>query len=144
MVSKIIDGIKNSLLTEYPNCKVYLNSESTVQAPCFSIVNIKSTQEQKMGSRFWCENTFSIEYSAQNKASAYEEFSSIVNDLMMLLEYVEVDGDLIHGTKMNSKVEDGKFCFFVNYDIFVLKSLEPIPLMEKLYQEDELKIPKEN
>lgn len=144
MVSEIIDGIKESLLAEYPNITVYVDDESAKNVPSFLITNSKSTQEQRLGPRYWCENTFDLEYFPQDQANGQAEFSSIVSDLMLVLEYIDMDGSLIRGTKMNSKVEEGRFHLFVNYDVFVLKELEKLPLMETLHQEDELKIPKED
>lgn len=50
------------------------------------------------------------------------------------LEYITVTGDLVRGTKMKYEVVDGVLNFFVNYDLFVYKVADSIP-MEDLSQD---------
>ena len=59
--------------------------------------------------------------------------------LFSCLEYLDVGGDLVMGTKRKYEVVDGILHFFVNYDLFVYKVAEPVPFMEEVSSETHVK-----
>lgn len=58
--------------------------------------------------------------------------NDITETLLGIMEYITVDGDLVLGTKMSSRVEDDVLLFFVNYDRFVYRETEKEDPMEIL------------
>jgi hypothetical protein len=45
----------------------------------------------------------------------------VIEELCDLLEFIEVDGDLVRGTEMSNEMDNGILHFFVNYDFFELR-----------------------
>ena len=73
-----------------------------------------------MGNRYFRSNQFCIHYFPKsNEPNA--ECLEIVEDLYDILEMIEIDGDLVHGTEMSNEIDDGVLHFFVNYDFFELR-----------------------
>lgn len=55
----------------------------------------------------------------------------VASDLFEALEHITlINGDLMHGTKMNYEVIDGVLHFFVNYNAIVKKLVTPEDNME--------------
>mgnify|MGYP000801805600 FL=1 len=44
------------------------------------------------------------------------------------LEWITVTGDLVRGSKMKSEIVDGVLNFFVNYDMFVYRKVDSVPM----------------
>ena len=56
------------------------------------------------------------------------ECHAVAERLEFCLEWITVTGDLVRGTKMKYEVVDGVLNFFVNYDLFVYKVADSIPM----------------
>lgn len=134
MINKIIDGISVGINTEFgDDHEIYTESvEQGLNEPCFSILCLNPTVEQVLGRRYFRSNQFCIHYfpSSDERRS---ECNSVAERLFVALEYITVDGDLILGTDMHCEVVDGVLSFFVNYDMYVYKSVtkeEPMETFE--------------
>ncbi len=130
MINSIIELISISLDAEFG--EGYTNYTESVEQkltePCFFISCLKSESRPFLGRRYFSENQFCIQYFPVDKDREKEECNAVAERLFSCLEYVEVTGDLIRGTKMKGEVVDGVLNFFVNYDFFFYKAADPIPM----------------
>jgi len=130
MINSIIESISISLDAEFGgNYTNYTESvEQGLTTPCFFIFCLNPESRQFLGRRYFRENPICIQYFPADKDQAKEECNAVMERLFSCLEYIAVDGDLIRGTKMKGEVVDGILNFFVNYDFFVYKSADLIPM----------------
>lgn len=126
MINSIIESISISLNAEFGDeYTTYTESvEQGLKEPCFFVFCINPTNRIYLGKRYFRENQFCIQYFPADKSRTQEECNAVVERLFSCLEYVNVTGDLVRGTKMRSETVDGVLNFFVNYDLFVYKVAE--------------------
>lgn len=135
MINSIIESISISLNAEFGD-KYTTYTESVEQGlnePCFFLFCINPTNRVFLGKRYFRENQFCIQYFPADKDRKKEEYNAVAERLFSCLEYINVTGDLVRGTKMKSEMVDGVLNFFVNYDLFVRK-VEEADTMEELSQ----------
>lgn len=108
------------------------------QTPCFFILLLQGTQTQIIGNRYYREHSFDIHYFPQS-VQPMQEIQDVAARLMMDLEYVDLGSGLIRGTEMRYEVQDDVLHFFVQYNFFVLKVPDEVPLMRELYQSQRVK-----
>jgi hypothetical protein len=124
MLNKTFIGIAQKLNEVFgDDYKVHIDKiEQDLQAPCFYIKALKPSNEQKLGNRSERVQPFDVHYFPL--AEAYTvECMDMVEKLYDALEYITVGTDLVRGTKMDVDLQDGVLHFFVNYDMFVLKTV---------------------
>lgn len=133
-INKVTDGICMALNESFGDkCEIYTeNVEQGLKEPCFSILVRQTSLDQVIGRRYFRTLPFAVHYFPESKTDPLAEIQDIVEELHDVLEYIEVDGDLLRGTKMSHTVSDGVLVFMVNYDCFVYKDIEPDPEMEIL------------
>ncbi len=86
------------------------------------------------------EEQFCIQYLPGDGLRKDGECHAVAERLFSCLEYLDVDGDLVRGTKMRYEVVDGILHFFVDYDLFVYrKGKDSIPVMEQVSSETHVK-----
>lgn len=122
-INSIIETVSAVLNEEFGD-KYTIYAEEIEQGltePCFFISCISSSQTLSTGNRYLCENMFCIQYFPSDAQRGREENNKAANKLFSCLEILEVDGNLMRGTKMNCEISDGVLSFFVNYDFFVCK-----------------------
>jgi len=126
MLNNIIDGISIKLNQVFGDgFDIYTESvEQGLNEPCFFILLMPTSQDQVIGKRYFRRHPFDIHYfpSTEDKN---KEILDVVDKLNDDFEYVTMNGDLIHGTKMHHEVVDGVLHFFVNYDFHVIKQPDP-------------------
>lgn len=132
MINSIIEGISISLNAEFgDDFTIYTESvEQGLKEPCFFISCINPTSRVFLGKRYFKTNQMCIQYFPTDKDRKKEECSSVSDKLFDCLEYITVSGDLVRGTKMNSEMVDGVLNFFVNYDFYVYKKEDTVPMEE--------------
>ena len=140
-LNNVTDGIVAALNTEFGDSyEIYTEDvQQYLTEPCFSIVLVRPSQKQFLGKRYIRKHFFCIHYFPQSKDEAKYECNDVSDRLMDCLEYIEVDGDVVRGTEMESNVEDGVLNFFVNYNMFVTKEAEGEPAMETIAHETQVK-----
>lgn len=119
MIQKIIDGICLAISSSFgDDYEIYTESvEQDLKDGSFSIVPVNPTNSRFLGNRYFRENQFCIHYFPKtDKRNA--ECLEVIEELCDLLEFIEVDGDLVRGTDMSNEMDDGVLHFFVNYDFF--------------------------
>lgn len=136
MINSIIESISISLNAEFGDeYTIYTESvEQGLNEPCFFVFCVNPTSRIFLGKRYFRENQFCLQYFPTDKERAKEECNTVAERLFSCLEHVTVTGDLVRGIKMRYEVVDGVLNFFVNYDMFVYKVADSIP-MEDLSQD---------
>lgn len=134
MINSILEAISVSLDAEFgENYKIYSEAKNQgLKEPCFFISCINPTSKLFLGKRYFRKNQFCVQYFPQNPARAKEECNAVAERLFLCLEWLDVCGDLVMGTKMSGEVADGILHFFVNYDMFAYHAGKEIPVMEEI------------
>ena len=132
MINSIIEAISISLNAEFGDeYTTYIESvEQGLKEPCFFVFCINPTSRVFLGNRYFGQNQFCLQYFPVDKDKAREECNAVAERLYSCLEYITITGDFIRGTKMKCEMADGVLNFFVNYDFFVCKPVERIPMEE--------------
>ena len=137
MINTIIESISIALNAAFGDrYKLHMEEvEQDLEEPCFFISCINPTNKLFMGKRYFRRNQFCIQYFSEDEAHKNKECNMVAERLLMCLEYLDVCGDLVMGTKMRYEVVDGILHFFVNYDLFVYKVAESVPVMDEISSE---------
>ena len=139
MINSIISSISIALNAEFGDrYKNYKEKKQNLEEPCFFIQCLNSTQRLFLNKRYFKKNQFCIQYFPET-SNKNEECLAVAERLLERLEYLIVNSDLVMGTKMHYEVIDGILHFFVNYDMFVYKIAETIPIMEEVLAETSVK-----
>lgn len=127
MINSIIEGISVALDAEF-GYEIHMEEiKQGLQEPCFFISCLNPTMRPVFGKRYHRENRFCIQYFPESDESR-RECNDVGERLNCCLEYITVVGNLCRGTKMNYEVVDGVLNFFVNYDCFVYKTEQQMPM----------------
>ena len=124
MLNKIKNGIALALHKEFGNgYEIYTEEvEQGLLKPCFSIVLINSDYKLELGKRYYMQNQFCIHYFPE-KENKKEEMDNVLMRLYDCLEVIEIEKDsFIRGNGINGKSEDGVLHFFINFNLFVVKT----------------------
>lgn len=141
MINSIIESISVTLNAEFGD-KYEIHREEKRQnltEPCFFIQCLNPTEKLFFSKRYFRQNQFCIQYFPKDTLNRNQECYAVAERLFSCLEYLNVNGDLVMGTKRNYKLIDGMIYFFVNYDLFVDKVGESIPVMEEVSSETYVK-----
>lgn len=140
MLNSIINGIAIKLNQVFGDgFEIYTESvEQGLNEPCFFIFILPSSQDQVIGKRYFRRHPFDIHYFPSTK-DKNAEILDVVESLNDVLEYVPMDVDLVHGTKMHHEVVDGVLHFFVEYNFHVIKETDTDDPMETINVGSELK-----
>ncbi|WP_324824991.1 phage tail terminator family protein [Sinanaerobacter sp. ZZT-01] len=88
----------------------------------FLVLPLTSSVEKVIGSRYRLNHSFEVQYYPPKDGESVQE--SVEDVLFQLLEYILMGEDLIHGTKMHTKNEEGIFHFYVDYNFYSYKEVE--------------------
>lgn len=138
MINPIIEAIGAALGSNFgEQYTIYSEAiEQDFNEPCFFISCMSRSQKLSTGNRYWCENVFCIQYFPFNSLREREESQHAAEKLFSCLEILDVDGNLLRGTKMNYEISDGVLSFFVSYNFFICKEKKAYPmenLSENIY-----------
>lgn len=124
MVDNIILGIAEKIRTRYTQDGYKLYTESIEQGfnePCFFVQLITQEQTQRLGNRYREVYSFDVMYFPSENGNENQECHNVSEELYELLEYITVDGDLIRGIKLNSRVQEKALHFFTDYPISIVR-----------------------
>lgn len=141
MINSIIESVSTSLRAEFGD-SFTIDTESLEQGferPCFFVLCIGAANQLTHGNRYFRENQFCIRYIPKSREQANRECNAAAERLSLCLEQILVSGDTVRGTKMKWAVADGMLDFYVNYDLFVYREKEPVPVMEEVSMETSMK-----
>jgi len=88
----------------------------------FLVLPLTSSVKKVIGSRYRLNHSFEVQYYPPKDGESVQE--SVEDVLFQLLEYISMGEDLIHGTKMHTKNEEGMFHFYVDYNFYSYKEVE--------------------
>ena len=127
MIGKIIKGISTAIYKEFGDgYKIYEGElKQGIKEPCFFILCVESAQNLFLGQRYRHEHKFCIHFISGTDYAPYSILHDIAERLYVCLEHIEVDG-LYHGMKMHHIINEGVLQFFVNYNFYIYKLIEPI------------------
>lgn len=120
-------------LTGHPCYYDYV--EQNAVYPCFFIRLVDSEQTPDLDRRYLREHNFEILFFPSESGEIQDinsEVYSLLPNLFMELEYIELNGILLRGTDMGYKVVDTIPQFLVSYDFFILKERDPEEKMQTL------------
>ena len=136
-VNVLINAICVALNKEFGDSyKNYTESvQQGLQEPCFFIFCPNPTRELFLGliqsrRRYFCENQFVVQYMPVDALQPNAECHAVAERLELCLEWINVNGNPLNGTKMHYEIVDGVLHFFVNYDMFVYRTVESTPMEE--------------
>ena len=142
MINSIIEAISVALNSEFgEDYNIHIEEpEQNFKKPCFFIFCLKPTNELFFGKRYFRTNQFCIQYFPATSAKQ-RDCNDVAERLYECLEYIVTDGEdkPIRGTKMKYEIANGILHFFVNYDLFVYKVAESVPVMEEVSFETSMK-----
>lgn len=142
MINSIIEAISVSLNSEFGDgYEIHMEEiEQGLKEPCFFIFCLNPATELFLGNRYFRTNQFCIQYFPESREKQ-RECNGVAERMYDCLEYIMMDGDTnpIRGTKMKHEVVDGVLNFFVNYNLFVYKVTESVPVMEEIAEEIHVK-----
>ena len=130
-IKNLIDSIAEALFQEFGSgYEIYTEKvEQGLTEPCFMIRCLNPTKNVYLGRCYKRTNQFSIQYITST-VEAYEECASVMERLFECLENVILSGKPIHGMDLHGEITDGILTFTVNYDGFVLKTEDGIPMAD--------------
>ena len=142
MINAMIGSIGTTLKTEFgERYKVYKEEKKQgLTEPCFFIQCLGPTERLFFNKMYLRSGRFCIQYFPEDGLHKNEGCRAVAERLFSCLEHLDVDGDLVRGTKMKYEVVDGILHFFVNYDLFIYKKgKDAIPAMEQVSSETHVK-----
>ena len=140
MLNTIMEAISVALDAEFGDgYETYIEEISQdMDGHAFFIQCPNPTDRLFLGKRYFRQNQFCIQYFPLSEDDRNRECYEVLERMNLCLEYIDVDGPMM-GTKMNGKVVDGVLSFFVNYDCFVYRRGEAVPMMEEVSSETHVK-----
>lgn len=142
VANPIILGISEAITSGFPKIKIYDEEiKQDLKPPCFFIARIDKSQKHEVGIRYQDNNTFDIHYFPKEKELVpRNECMEVEEKLYDLMELITVDGTLIRGSNMDSKIVDDVLHFFVDYNFHLFKvPVEETEPMETIKQTITLK-----
>ncbi len=132
MTNSIIKAIAAKLNAQFGSgYNIYTEQvEQGLLEPCFFVLSINHTDQLFLGNRYFRQNAFCIHYCPVSKDQPKEECNAVAEKLFPCLEYINADGVSIRGTKKYYEITDGILNFFVNYDSFVHKTADSVPMQD--------------
>lgn len=129
MINGILKAMGVALNAEFGDRYTVIMEENMqeLNEPCFFISCINTSSRLFPGSRYFRNNQFCIQYFPET-GRINEECSGAAERLFSCMEYVSVSGNLMRGSSMQYKIANGILSFFVNYDCFVRKTGQFIPM----------------
>ncbi len=121
MIQSIIDGIIKAIRTKYDKSyRVYTESiEQGLIEPCFSILCLNPSGEREISNRFKRFYPFMITYFPSTDEPVIE-CNSVCEELMDVLNDIETDNGVLHGSDLSGNIVDGVLHFQVKYNTFVM------------------------
>lgn len=141
MINSMIESISISLNAEFGDrYKIYREAKRQgLEEPCFFIQCLNPTEKLFFWKRYFRQNQFCIQYFPEDEFNGRQECYAVAERLFSCLEYLDVGGGPVMGTKMKYEVVDGILHFFVDYDLFVYKAAGSVPIMEGVSAETHVK-----
>lgn len=128
MVELIIAAVKAALKEAFGDGYA-IHTEEVPQEAGFFITCPDLAENLFVGKRYFRQNRLCVRYIPKTEEKQ-KECTDTAERLLQCLEYIMVSGGEkpMRGTKMKCEITDGILKFFVNYDCFVSKSQQQVPM----------------
>lgn len=132
-ISVTLDAISKKLNENFGNeYTIYTeNAKQGLNRPCFFVKLLKASNTKDRDSEYRRENQYCIHFFPKNTNEPLAECHQMLDSLYLALEYIEVDSNPIRGVGMLGEVHDETLQFYVNFNMRVRKTYDPV-LMEHL------------
>lgn len=138
MINIIIAGISNALFEEFGYKNHMEEIKQDLKEPCFFISCINPAFRRYLGTRYFQQNEFVIQYFPESKSNAKAECNAVAERMDWCLEVIQTDAGDIRGNNMNYKIVDGVLNYFINYDCFIYR-VEQKNVMEQVKSNTKMK-----
>lgn len=142
MVAGLIQGVAAAIRSAYAKSDFGVYTElvpAAAKLPCFGIFLKEQTVRPGLKNRFWEDNRVEVVYTPSGSSLAQVECRTAAVALGELLEFVSVDGLLVRGVKMESRIEGDRLFFGVTYRFWLEYAKEPDCLMQeaRIYEREQ-------
>ena len=139
MLNRTIDGIAVKLHETFGDEYTFYTEDvpQDLREPAFVITHLITLNSAKLPYRYLRKQSFDIKYFPKSKNNPKSEMYEVAEKMLIALEYInvlhnETFDNLCRGTKMQYEIVENILHFFVNYDFFVKKEIQPDEYMESL------------
>lgn len=128
MVELLIAAVQAALKEEFGDSYA-IHTEGELQESGFFITCSGLTKNLFVGKRYFRQNELCIQYVPKTEEKQ-KECIDTAERLLQCLEYITVSGENkpVRGTKMKCEITGGILKFLVNYDCFVCKTQQQVPM----------------
>lgn len=134
-INEMRKAVMATLKTYFSSITIYEEQKQGVEGPCFFVKLLSTKQIKEINRRYKRSHSFDITYFPSS-TNTIEEIDAIAEQLYRYLEYIDLNGSLVHALNMRHEIIEGVFHFFVDYDFFVVKEKTNQIKMQKLEQEE--------
>ena len=133
MLNKIIEAIALKLEQEFGNeIPVYTEVIEQSNSLQYFFVCLQTSKNKKMlGKRYLMEQKFLVQYYPGTVYKS-SKILDVIEGLNTILEYIEVNGDLLRGTEMTSEYINNTLNFYVDFNFYTYRETEVKETMENL------------
>ena len=129
------DAISITLDTEFPNADIHTeNIKQGFQEPCFFIKVLTSNLDREVGRRYKKHMYLDIHYFSDSE-EVNRDCENIASRLNELLDYINVRGSLLRSRNKHHEIVDGVLHFFLEFNYFMMKEKDIVPIMKTLESE---------
>lgn len=125
MLNKTYTAISQALVLAFDDAYEVLIDlpDETRNTPYFYITIMNPSQIPMLTNQYQRIQPFEIQYFPKGK-SYTRECMEVAEKLFEVLEYIMIDGNLVRGSDLNCKLEEGVLYFYVQFNLVVLKQTE--------------------
>lgn len=136
IVNDVREAVIAVLNQHFPAIKICDEEiEQGLAEPCFFVKLFPTAQGREFNRRYKRYHAFDIHYFAATN----EAMQVMAGQLYEHLEYIQLSGSVVRGSKLHHEMIDGVLHFFVNYDFHIIREKPAVPKMRELEQEGDIK-----
>ncbi len=135
MLTDILDGVNQRLKELFgKDAVIYTDAvEQGLKEPCFFVGFLEPSEKPVTGCRYYRNIGMYIQYLPGRPAQINRELYRVSDILMDGMETITLkNGDVLRGTGRSGRISDGVLNFFVNYNLFVIKTVAHSPGMGEI------------
>lgn len=127
IINSIIQSIVDTLKGEF-DCEIYTEEgNQELVKPYLLVSGIQFTSDLDFGKKYLRESQFCIKYMPAT-TQKQSECNEIADQLFLCLECISVQENIMRGTNMKYEMTEGGLHFCINYNTFVYRVEETIPM----------------
>lgn len=132
MLNQTYEAIVKAIQQGFDQCEVLIDlPKEGRNTPYFYITVVNPSQEPRLGNQYQRIQPFEIQYFPKSE-SYTTECMEVAEKLFDMLEYILVGEELVKGSNMNLKLEEGILYFYVQFNAILVKQRNSDSLMQDL------------